>query len=812
MIARTRFLITAAALCHLLLAAPLLTSQLQPPASSEKPAPEAGATTQASLGPAAPAGEPVTIRAQQQEKVGDLYRLRGDVEIDFRDYVLRADEITYNDATGEITATGHIVFDGGPHDEHLTATHGTYNVNTDSGRFYDVVGTTGAKMRGRNVILTSSSPFSFRGAIVDKEGRDKIVVHHGTVTSCSLPRPKWAFHAGRVNVVAGQDAKIYYSSFWLWRFPIFYFPFFDHPVERMGRKSGLLLPNIGQSSVKGTIIGDSFFWAINRSMDATLGAEYFSRRGWAQRGEFRARPNESTFLDVRYFGVLDRGVETSETVPGPGGSVITLPAHQDQGGQEVLLSSQTEFKRGFRAVADIDYLSSFLFRAAFSEAFTQAINSEVRSIGFLTDNWRGYSFGAMASRYQNFQSINRGDVITIVHAPDFQASSVDRQLPHTPFYWSFDASAAGLSRREPNFVTADVVPRFDLYPHLALPLLWHGWSLRPEVALRDTWYGDRLLPVGPIGEPGGEPVNRHAVETAFELRPPVLGRIFDKPVFSRQFKHTIEPHLVYRYVSGVDNFSSILRFDSVDILSDTNEVEYGVVNRLFSKRVDEACRQAAATEETRRSCSSTEVLSWEVAQKYFFDPNFGGALVPGVRNVFTTTADFTGIAFLTEPRRFSPVISRLRMRAPNTDVEWHLDYDTLKGRINSSMTFLTYRFLGDFSIGGAHAFLQTPGEIISTAGTVPAPAKFNQFRILASYGHPNKPGFAAAATVGFDANLNFVQYSAVQTTYNWDCCGLTFEYRRFALGPVRNENQFRFALSLANVGTFGTLKRQERLF
>jgi LPS-assembly protein len=38
------------------------------------------------------------------------------------------------------------------------------------------------------------------------------------------------------------------------------------------------------------------------------------------------------------------------------------------------------------------------------------------------------------------------------------------------------------------------------------------------------------------------------------------------------------------------------------------------------------------------------------------------------------------------------------------------------------------------------------------------------------------------------------------------------EYRRFALGTVRNENQFRFAFTLANVGTFGNLRRQDKLF
>ena len=69
-----------------------------------------------------------------------------------------------------------------------------------------------------------------------------------------------------------------------------------------------------------------------------------------------------------------------------------------------------------------------------------------------------------------------------------------------------------------------------------------------------------------------------------------------------------------------------------------------------------------------------------------------------------------------------------------------------------------------------------------------------------------------AGNLGFDANLGFLQYSAVQLAYNWDCCGLSVEYRRFALGSVRNENQFRFNFALANIGSFGNLRRQEKLF
>ena len=205
------------------------------------------------------------------------------------------------------------------------------------------------------------------------------------------------------------------------------------------------------------------------------------------------------------------------------------------------------------------------------------------------------------------------------------------------------------------------------------------------------------------------------------------------------------------------------------------------------------------------------MLSWEIAQKYFFDPTFDDALVPGRRNVFTTTAEFSGIAFLTDPRRFAPVISRLRAYPGGaTEVEWKLDYDTKKGLINASTTLVTHRF-GDFFVAGSHAFLNVPGEVfVSTP--VAAPARFNQLRWLTGYGHPNKRGVSAAANVGFDINSGFLQYSAFQTSYNWDCCGVSFEYRRFALGAVRNENQFRFSLSLTNVGTFGTLRSQERLF
>ena len=47
---------------------------------------------------------------------------------------------------------------------------------------------------------------------------------------------------------------------------------------------------------------------------------------------------------------------------------------------------------------------------------------------------------------------------------------------------------------------------------------------------------------------------------------------------------------VYRYVTGINNFDRILRFDARDIMSDTNEVEYALVNRLYTKRLKPATK------------------------------------------------------------------------------------------------------------------------------------------------------------------------------------------------------------------------------
>ncbi len=847
MITRFRIIIMAGLLCHLILACRIVTSQVTsqtPPPNSNNQAPSAAsapaastpaATSTASLPaaplPAAPLAkteENVTIRAIEQEKEGSIYHLHGHAEIDYEDFILRADEITYNSDTGDSDLEGHVVLDGGPYDEHVESSHGVYNLKTQVGKFYSVVGTVGFRGRRSRYVLTTSNPFAFTGKIVEKNGSGHYLVRQGTVTTCQLPRPKWLFDAQRFVVDVDSTAKIYNSDFRLMGIPVFYFPYVTHPVQ-LGRQSGLLMPSLGNSSTKGYIAGDSVYYVFNRSMDATAGAEYYSKRGWAQQAVFRMRSSEKSFLYFTYTGVVDRGIGTPP---------------QNQGGEDARFEGEHPFGM-FRGTADIDYLSSFVYRIAFTEVYTQAIDSEVRSQVFLSNTTNGFHFNALAERYQNFDvcvpepgtntgcsAITSSELLRVLHMPSALASSEERQIGNTPLYWSFEAAAEGLQRRQNGFRTAPLVGRYDLAPALAMPLHWQGWSFEPALVLRDTLYTQRVSPSALVAQ--NEDLNRKSLEASVDLRPPAISKVFGKPWLGRKWKHVIEPRVHYDYVTGVNNFADIERFDYTDVLSNTNELQYSIVNRLYARGLasDTDCPTSAlgatlnvggppqagavpwelppTPESQPCTVGPREVVSWEIGQKYFFDPTFGNALVPGVRNVLASTVDLTGVAFLNEARKFSPIISRLRIEtSPRTNTEWDVDYDPTTGRMNASTALVNYHY-GPYVIGGGDAFLRV---LDANAGTgAPGPTNYHQFRVLAGYGQLNKLGLSAAATFGIDANEGNLQFATAQTSYNWDCCGLNVEYRRFALGAVRNENEYRFTFTLANIAAFGNLRRQERLY
>ena len=438
---------------------------------------------------------------------------------------------------------------------------------------------------------------------------------------------------------------------------------------------------------------------------------------------FRYRGLGEDFANVHFHSLLDRGLPLSNGT------------RANQGGIDINGDGRYDFSPHTTGVVDAEYLSSYVYRLVFEEDYAIAINSEVKSQMFATHEDRDIWESLRMNRYQDFQSSSvPGDEVRILHLPEIDVEAADRRLGGTesvsPVWWGLSGSAALLSRHDyPSFRTSAEVPRVDFYPRLSMPLHFDGWSFRPEAAVRETWYGKSQFPAGleqiPVVRSAG--TTRTDVETGFDFRPPVLERDFSAPwlghVLGGDLRHTIEPDVSYRYVTGINNFQQILRFDETDVASNTNEVEYGLTQRLFLRNLPaHPCKgEEALGPSTMCGGGTRDWISWRVAQKYYFEPDFDRAITRGTPNPLETTLDFTGIDFLTEDRHNSPVISRLRMRTTTaSDLEWDLDYDAKVGKITSSNIFAAYQH-GFYRLQFGDSYVNVPlGTTPLTHDTVAA--------------------------------------------------------------------------------------------
>ena len=212
---------------------------------------------------------------------------------------------------------------------------------------------------------------------------------------------------------------------------------------------------------------------------------------------------------------------------------------------------------------------------------------------------------------------------------------------------------------------------------------------------------------------------------------------------------------------------------------------------------------------------------WEIAQEYFFDPNFGGALIPGRRNVFDATLDLMAPTFLTSPRNLAPITSRIRFEAiDNLRIQWDLAYDTIAGELAADNIFAGYSF-GRTTLGLGHALLNAVADQVTPPTTPSASAnvstlKSQQIEPFLEFGRPTGGGFNFAVNGGYDLVQHLVQYQGVQAVYNWNCCGLTLGYKRFQLGTVgstsRDETQWLYSFTVANFGNIGDIRRSNSVF
>ena len=715
----------------------------------------------------------ITARGPQR-RAGDLYIADDDVDITYGAMRLRADHVEYNDATSQANARGHVVFDF--ENQHLEGDEASFNVATGHGVFKNVHGFLKLERRPNPRLLVTRNPLYFEAQEVDRISDEVYVVKHGWITVCDPVKPAWQFYSPKAKIQVQKHVAMVNSNFRLFRVPLVWLPYATAPAGEHIRQSGFLLPLIGNSTQKGFVLGDAFYWAPRPWFDATLGFDYFSSRGTAQRGQVRMRPFENTSIRYDYFGVIDRGL------PQPSGPPIK------QGGHQQTLEVQSLWSHGWRFVTDVNELSSLTFREAFSDTYGEAINSEIRSAIFLANNFSGFSFNVASLSDRSYLQVSPVNTVFLRSAPEARFSSVERApWEKLPVYLSFETLVGSVHREDQFFDTPNFVARTELSPKITIPVHFRDlFGITASAAFRSTYYGDSLNTFSVLT---GQSITRNTGEFAVELRPATLERFFQWPHSRRRYKHTFEPYATYRYVTGVHDFANFIRFDSNATLTDTNEIEYGITQHLFVKSGD---------------TQPVDFLTWNLVQKHYFDSTFGGALVTGQRNVFEALDSITAFAFASTPRNWSPIISDLKLTPGGPyDAEQIIEYDPQLQKITTFGSLLKLKPYKQFFFTVAHFRLQGDPVVQPLS---------QQIRTMLGYGDITRKGLNVSGGVSYDILNGTLQNEFVQVGYNGGCCGLSFEYRRINLGAVRDENQYRVALILANLGTFGNLRRQERIY
>jgi len=708
-----------------------------------------------------------------QSRQGDVYFAEDDVDIHYGDMRLRADHVEYNSVSSEAVARGHVIFDYDT--QHLEGDEGQLNIRTGHGTFVNVHGTVKMERRPNPSLLLSQNPLYFEAKEVERFSSDYYIVHHSWFTICDPHKPTWQFYAPEAKITLNKNVALINSNFRIYRVPLIWLPFATTPAGDHVRQSGFLIPILGDSSTKGYIVGDAYYWAPKSWMDATVGFEYFSLRGPSERAEFRARPFESTSIKYSYFAVQDRGIVTDGVL-------------EKQGGYQQQLEIQSLWKHGWRFVTDLNQLSSLTFRLAFADNYGDSINSDVRSAVFLTNNFSGFSFNIAALNDRSFLQVSPESSVVLRSAPELRFSSVEQSpWKGLPFYFSFDSFAGSVHRDDEFLNTPNFVARFDLAPKVTIPLHLGTWlGITTSAAFHTTYYGDSLNANDVLT---GNSISRNTGEFAVEFRPATLEKFFDRPATHHRYKHTIDPFLTYRYLTGVHNFQDFVRFDNNSTLSNTNEIEYGFIQHLFIKTNDD---------------QPVDFLSWSVVQKHYFDPTFGGAIIPGQRNVFQALDSVTGFAFASSPRNWSPIVSDIKLTPGGIfDAEQILEYDPQLQKITTIGTLLKIKPYSEFYLTAADFRLQ--GDPLVEPPT-------NQIRAILGWGGLTRQGFNAAAGLSYNLQSDTLQNQFVLVNYNGSCCGLAFEYRHINLGVIRTENQFRVAFIISNLGTFGNLRRLDRIY
>jgi LPS-assembly protein len=497
-------------------------------------------------------GGPIDIEADQliYDREQRLYQAHGQVEVVRGDLSLKAEHAQLDMATKELVAWGNVLLREG--EDVVECERLEVNLNTRLGKIYQAR------------LFLKDQNFHITGREAEKLGENVYRVQDGSFTTCDAKRPPWKFTVKELEVTLGGYGIAKGSVFYLEGIPVLYLPIGVYPV-RVERQTGFLLPQVGYSGKYGPEIKTAFFWAMAKNMDSTLYADWWGKRGVKEGLEYRYAFTRDTNGKANFYFIDDQVF--------------------DKNRYAFFSQHQQKLPYDFYLKGDINYASDNQYIRDFDEDLPEGarIDSrsrrELRSDLFGGKNGDHYSFLADVEAFQDLTRESNDE--TVQKLPQMSFYAHPQSLYRNLFF--FDLSSSYTNFWRPEGLEAH---RWDLFPRISYPVrLLDVLKLESSLGARETLYRPRNDPARQLNE--WKP--RETFEADAEMSTEFY-RVYDATrvsTVSNLFKvakwmHTIEPIVSYQYIPQV-NQDDLPLFDEVDRIPYTNQITYGITQRLVGK-------------------------------------------------------------------------------------------------------------------------------------------------------------------------------------------------------------------------------------
>ena len=519
----------------------------------------------------------------------DAYIAKGNVMISKANIKLLADFVRFDQKNMKAYAEGNVVLTNGQ------------DILSGTSMDIDLVDQVGTVEDGSLYIKENN--YHITGGVIQKVGEKTYTIDDATLTTCDGDNPDWKITGKNVKVDEDGSGSAQHATLWARHMPVLYTPYFYYPA-RKDRQSGLLWPEGGHSDRLGWFYDQPFFWAIDKSSDATVYGQYMSERGTKGGLEYRYVLDDwskgAWQLDGFIDSKTDDGGESSKQWGFEDGTQDILRKNQDR--YWLRGSHHQQLPYDFRAVLDIDIVSDQDYtrefqdgymgwsqsKAYFEEVFHRNLNDYNDPIRTNRLNfnrlWPNYTFNAEL-RYDldsNIRNSHQPD-LTLEQLPLIQFDAIKQRISASPFFYNMNSQYIYYWS-----VDGQRTQRIDAYPRFYLPFKLKSYlTLEPSIGLRGTAWRLDKKEFGP--QDNQQYYTRGLYDTRLDLFSEMFkifrleGKTFDA------IKHTLRPRIIYEYIPDIDqtnlpNFDAIdSNVSAIDRIEKQNLITYSLTNTLTSK-------------------------------------------------------------------------------------------------------------------------------------------------------------------------------------------------------------------------------------